>query len=445
MTRAEGIGPNVTWVPYGGTNGEDYLAARVGGQLVHRNGKGWYRAGGSDGSVNVTVTEDELTLIRRCAPNHDIWPEHFELAGYGPPPEEQPPLDAYPEQMAGLEATGWEKVDLRPWLYGTPPDDRPTLASRADGQPILYPGKVHAFNGEPESGKSWCAQHICAQLLQSHQDVTYLDFEDGPGSVVARLLALGVDPLEVGGYFHYHRLDQPFTLEAAVVLDQALAYSPPTIVVLDGMTEAMGLCGLDPYNNPDVAKFWAQIPRRAVRTGAAVILIDHVVKDGETRGRWAIGAQHKMAAIDGAAFTIQAVKPFGRGIEGKAKLIITKDRPGHLRSHAAGQTIAEFTLTSWPDDKVTATLEAPAATGDSFEPTVLMERVSRYVELNPAMSKRAIREAVKGDNNAIDLALELLVNRGHITTEDGPRRAVLHHPTNPYREHPTTTDNNDDI
>ena len=60
---------------------------------------------------------------------------------------------------------------------------------------------------------------------------------------------------------------------------------------MDGITEAMSLHGLQLQDNNDVARFMVMLPRRFARTGAAALLIDHVTKDRETRGRYAIGAQ----------------------------------------------------------------------------------------------------------------------------------------------------------
>jgi hypothetical protein len=48
-----------------------------------------------------------------------------------------------------------------------------------------------------------------------------------------------------------------------------------------------------------VASWLELLPRWAARLGAAVLVLDHVVKNVETRGRWATGSQHKLAGLDG--------------------------------------------------------------------------------------------------------------------------------------------------
>lgn len=326
----------------------------------------------------------------------------------------------------------WLRVDLAPIIDGGWQPPQPAHLTRTDGKALLYAGAVHTFNGEPESMKSWCAQLACLQVVQGPGWALYLDFEDTADSVVRRLLAMGATRDQLLERFDYRRVDEPLTPEAAAIFEEALACQP-SLVVLDGVTEAMGLLGLDPYSNPDVAKFWALIPRRASRAGATVVLLDHVVKSTEARGRWAIGAQHKLAAVDGAAFTFTTLRPFGAGRTGEARIELAKDRPGQLRGYTAGHTVAHLKLVSDPDGGVSATVEAPAEHGDDFRPVTLMERVSRYVELHPGVSKHTVETAVNGRNEWKRVALDLLAAEGYVDVVRGPRAAMLVSSLKPFR------------
>jgi hypothetical protein len=58
-----------------------------------------------------------------------------------------------------------------------------------------------------------------------------------------------------------------------------------TLAVIDGVTEAMSLLGLNPYDNTETAAFFAQLSRPLAEGGAAVVRLDHVVKDREDRRR----------------------------------------------------------------------------------------------------------------------------------------------------------------
>ena len=343
------------------------------------------------------------------------------------------------------EPTGWERLDLAAILNGDIPTDLPDLYPRSDDQPLLYQGKVHSFNGEPESGKSWCALAAAVWALTRGRTVTYLDFEDNPASIVGRLIALGATPDDVLHRFHYHRIDQPYNLDASLVLDQALDVAAPTLAVLDGITEAMNLCGLDPYGNTDVAKFWAIIPRRLARTGAAVVLIDHVTKSRDERGKWAIGAQHKMAAIDGAAFGFETSQPFGRNRHGVARVTIRKDRPGHLRQHANGDNIGEFHLAS-TEGHVDAWIAPPPepASDGKWRPTALMERVSRHIELHPRCSRTEVETEVSGKSEWIRRAITVLLDEAHLDeVVKGNRRHELTS-VKPFRDTSNTPQNPED-
>ena len=231
--------------------------------------------------------------------------------------------------------------------------------------------------------------------------------------MIRRLNALGAHDTDLVDGLAYLRPATPFTVEAGASFAGLAADNRPTLVVVDGVTEAMALHGLNSYENGDVARWWPQIPRLFARTGAAVVLVDHVVKDRETRGRWALGAGHKMAAIDGAAFTFDLTRPFAREAVGTARITISKDRPGHLRQHARAGFIAEFRRESWPDGKVTATLEprrrfpADRAHGEDLP---LHRGASRHVQ-------RGVLAAVPGDDKAKALAIEILPVEGSITVE----------------------------
>jgi len=371
----------------------------------------------------------EAGVVPADPPEWRSWQRYQPLGGGWVWPEDLPEVPEEAEEVL----TGWERVDLGPVLAGEIVTVEPSMLKRTDGVALLYPGKAHAFNGEPESLKSWVVQVGAAEVLLDGGVVMYLDFEDGPEGVAERMRALGVPVDALVERFHYHRLDQPLTLEARAVIYGEIEAAGATLGVIDGVTEAMALCGLDPYGNSDVAKFWAALVRPVVKTGAACALIDHVIKDREGRGRWAIGAQHKMAAVDGAAFMVECTKPFGRGRDGVTRITITKDRPGHLRRHAVGGVMAELYLRSDPDGGVFADLRPPVST-DEWRPTALMERVSKYVEANPGVSKNTVVGSLKGSRTHLTVALQWLVTDGFIGVEEGPRRTHQLTSLKPFRE-----------
>ncbi|MGI8517658.1 MAG: hypothetical protein ACR2ME_04865, partial [Acidimicrobiia bacterium] len=149
------------------------------------------------------------------------------------------------------------------------------------------------------------------------------------------------------------------------------------------------------------------------------------------RGRYAIGAQAKLAGIDGAAYSINVTKPFGRGMVGQADIRLTKDRLGYVSEHAEDEHRTIATVEAVSDyETVTITLKPPG----EFIPTILMEKVADALLANPRMSQKQIRTNVSGNTNWKLKALHQLVARGYVTTEPGPRGAILHTLIHPYRD-----------
>jgi hypothetical protein len=327
--------------------------------------------------------------------------------------------------------TSWGSVDLGALLDGDELEEPPTMLRRTDAVPLLYAGKIHSLGAEPEAGKGWTALSAAVEVLSAGGHVWYFDFEDGPAAIVARLLSLGASPEAIRSQFYYVRPDEPLSETAWRDLASALE-QPPKLAVIDGVTEASVMHGLEISSNEDAAKWIELLPRPLARAGCAVLQLDHVVKDKDARGRYAIGAQHKLAGVD-VAYAIEVVEPFGRGLDGSARLIINKDRPGYVRQHAVGKRIAEMRFLSRPDGAVDVRLDPPEQRSASFRPTVLMERMSLAIEANPGLSKNGIRGAVRGKNEHKDLALELLLAEDYVRVK--PEGQSHHHfSIRPYRE-----------
>ena len=328
----------------------------------------------------------------------------------------------------------WAKVDLAPVLQGADIDRPPEVCARTDGTCLFYRGKVNAINAEPEALKTWLGLHACVQQMGLGQPAMFVDFEDTARTVVARLRALGATDEMIETLFVYVRPDTPATSEIVADLPGLGA----TVAVIDGITEAMTLHGLDLKDNADIARFADLLPRPLARMGVAVIEVDHVAKSRESRGRWALGGQHKLSAIDGVAYSVEMVRPFGRGMTGLAKLTVSKDRPGHVRPASAfGKTAGEIHLDSDPiDGSVRIRIEPVAATeqGEVWRPTRYMQKVSVYLERAGEQTINAVRRDLKGRAEYVTAAIHQLVAEGFVARRDGPKNSVLVSSIKPYRE-----------
>jgi hypothetical protein len=338
--------------------------------------------------------------------------------------------------------SSWSPIDLSAVIDGSYSPPRPTVGNRIDGVSLFYKGRVHAVVGDSESGKTWLVLAVACDELAAGNAVLYVDFEDDEGGIAGRLLALGAHPDAIRDRFAYIRPDEPINGEGNHdELAEIVVALTPTFAVLDGITEGMTLHGLDLRDNTDVAVFGQLLPRWLAAQGPAVAGCDHVVKDREGRGRYALGGVHKLNAINGAQYVLENRQPFGIGVTGRSGVYITKDRPGQLRRHAlpAGEGRHWFAdLIVEPIDPSapaypTARLIAPQPIGD-WRPTVLMARVSEALtKAGRPLGVRDVLDRVQGKRDTdIRRALAALVDDGYVQVDDGPRGAKLHTLVKPF-------------
>jgi hypothetical protein len=341
-----------------------------------------------------------------------------------------------------LQEDSWTPVNLSDALDGGDGVAPPRVMGRSDGVFMLYPGRVHMCAGEPEAGKSWVALAAAADaMLERGEHVFYVDYEDNARGIVSRLLAMGVPDYLILECFHYIRPDRKIDTTARTSIRNLAEASSPALVIVDGVTEAMTMEGLDLDNNSDAAEFYSRLPRYlsalpgATAEGPAVMMIDHVPKNKEGRAdRYSIGAQHKLAGLDGVMFVCKVVVAFSPGHSGYSQLVITKDRHGLVKEHCGrGGVIAEMHIMG---DRQAVSVEfrppesmpqlAPRAEDGTPRPTAMMGRLWRYINANPGVHGRNIRDQVTGSSRAKGEALQALVSDGWIRAEEGPRRSTLY-------------------
>ncbi len=170
-----------------------------------------------------------------------------------------------------------------------------------------------------------------------------------------------------------------------------------------------------------------------------MLSLDHVTKDREGRGRYALGAVHKLNAVDGAAFVLKNRATFGIGRIGRSTVLLAKDRPGQLRGHAQASAgslhwLADLVLVSHQGLTVDASLEPPAdRTDDDFRLTVLKGRVADALAgATTPLSVRDVLERVTGKQEATRKALACLIDEGFVVVDNGPRGARLHRLVKPF-------------
>jgi DNA-binding transcriptional ArsR family regulator len=332
----------------------------------------------------------------------------------------------------GLEVTSWAPVDLTEALDGATPPPAEILA-RTDGLNLLYAGKIHYFIGESESCKTWAAALAAMDVITAGGMVLWIDYEDEAATLVERLRALGATREQITGGVHYIHPEEATQLKdgritaGGVQFGELLAAHPYRLAVIDGVTEGMTTEGLDPVGT-DSAAIWARrLAKRIAAHGAAVVSLDHVPKgnhDGPTK--YALGSQHKIAGLTGAAYVFEVRRSFHRAtsenpeVNGEVVIKVSKDRPGHVRAGAVGfekvKPIAVMELTAYPDGGVTGRLLPPdqVTTGP---PEKLMTAIADQLDYTDGLSGRQVVEALGGKAETIRAALKYMTEAGLVTVQ----------------------------
>lgn len=176
------------------------------------------------------------------------------------------------------------------------------------------------------------------------------------------------------------------------------------------------------------------------RSGAAVLALDHVIKDTGDRGRYPIGAQHTLSGVDGGAYRLEVVVRFRKDHVGSSRLKVAKDRPGHVRPHTSTyDRIAVFVLDSTDPARTVAELVPPETPGtpkpDADVDPEVAEAASRHLEaVGKKLSVATVRTALKKRGATVSENLEWLFINDYVTRHDqGKGKPKLYAHKAPYR------------
>ena len=308
----------------------------------------------------------------------------------------------------------WELINLR--HIGERPTVKPTLHG------ILYPGQRHLFSGPPESAKTLAAYILALEEVRAGGTVVLIDFEMGMWDARDRLRDLAATDDE---------LDRILYIEPETPADESTAREivdryAPTLVIVDATAGAFRLQGLDDSRRGDVERFGALLVDPFFARGVGVLLLDHVVKNADNRNGFAIGSERKQGIVQ-VHIGFDAVAKISRGGHGLYKLRVHKDRSGWLRRPTWG----ELELRSDPVTHAIVWEFKPAVESDpdepaEFRPTVLMERVSIFLEVQvEPVSQTAVETSVQGKAAFVRQAIDCLVREGWANESRGPRDARL--------------------
>lgn len=255
----------------------------------------------------------------------------------------------YAEERAqkALEAaqtgrSSWAPADLTDVLDPAYTPPMPSIFRRTDGRALFYAGKVNEIHGTDGDGKTMVGLAAVTETLLEGGSVLYIDHEESPSVIVSRLRLYGV-PIEA----IRHGLDyvQPEGTPAPSDLS-ALEAEGYALVVIDTVNESIStLTGGDSNNSDDVTR-WHSLIRPFARSGACVLVIDHITKDA-ANPLYPIGSQAKRAGYKGLVHLLEAPKSGGllEGGQCHLRLKLAKGNSGGL-GLKRGALAAEFHLDS---------------------------------------------------------------------------------------------------
>lgn len=360
---------------------------------------------------------------------------------------------------ANKTSSSWRFEDLTQLASGVELPPTPTVFQREDGQGLFYRGAVNDLHGEPGCGKSMIAQIAAAQELRQGHDVIYIDYEDSARNVVKRLLLLGVTGEAIVAHFHYVRPSaKPSSPTSLDGWRETLDYADTaTLTVIDGVTSCLAYAGLDSNSGDDIAAWYNTIPRLISACGPAVVLIDHVVKSKDNRGRYAGGSMQKLALIDGISYSVNMTKPVGKGVRGTIVIKSGKDRISEIEEHCAVswdsngshlREAARIEINSTNPKLMHVTIARPNMMPSDEttrqrgleRPTGLMEKISRIVENAPEEPNQTeIIELLKDDGSSarkttVLTAINRLLEGEWISNRSGRNNRNIYASVRPYRQ-----------
>lgn len=226
---------------------------------------------------------------------------------------------------------------------------------------LIYAKRLHSLSSEPGDGKTLCALWAALEVGRQDRPVLYLDAENGPALIAERLEELGAEPDGLDEWFHYHPAPEiSLDADSLAALRATIENVRPALAVFDSLPDFLALAGLDENSAGDVTRWILKVPQLIKDAGCAVLLLDHVTKSVEGRGRYARGSGAKLAKMD-VAWSLSRTMPFDRERVGEITLSLRKDREAYLptrQKFSVGGGEAGLVFA-----RSTGTIEEPGADG----------------------------------------------------------------------------------
>lgn len=271
---------------------------------------------------------------------------------------------------------------------GLPDPPAPALARRTDGHALFYAGQLNLLFGDPESGKTFICLAAAVEALNLGRSVLVVDLDhNGPAATIDRLLMLGAPITALADLDRFRYVEPEDAAHLMAVVAAAVAWRP-AVVVVDSIGELLPVFGYSSNSPDEFTLINSRVLKPLAMAGAAVVGIDHLAKNTDSRASGPTGTAAKKRAVGGVSIRVVCKDAFTPGRGGKASLTIHKDRHGGLRQHCpppdGGEAYAgTFVLEAQPDGSTTWHIAAPAL-GDRAPSAVDEQDVAALSALDPA-------------------------------------------------------------
>ncbi|MDT5225704.1 MAG: hypothetical protein QOG19_3111 [Mycobacterium sp.] len=215
---------------------------------------------------------------------------------------------------------------------------------------LFYSGEFNLIFGDTESGKTWLCLAAVASVLTEGGKAAIIDLDhNGAPSIISRLQQFGI-PDDVLVDQNRFRLAEPVhDLELKELVTDLLVFRAD-VVTIDSLGEVLPLFRANSNNADDFTVVHTTVIKPLALNGAAVLVIDHLAKNQDSRSQGPTGTMAKSRAVGGLSVRVTAERPFKPGEGGTAKLELFKDRHGGVRkqfpSSEPKPVIGTFTLTA---------------------------------------------------------------------------------------------------
>lgn len=252
---------------------------------------------------------------------------------------------------------------------------------------VLLCERVHSIHAGAGMGKTWMMLWIVLQVIEQGLRVILFDMENGRRIIAERLKQLGADPEKLDELLHYYSAPSLDPVRYEVLLEEV----EPALVVFDSWINFLASDGLDENVSNDIASWAVNYTHPARNRGSAVLLLDHVPKEGQSSR----GSGRKKDEVD-VQWSLRNPFSFDRDMVGRLILHREKDREGWLPQDigfSVGGGDAGFVF-----ERSSGTVEVPAEDGLKPSESKALEALRGMPEMSATTGdweKRACTYGVK--------------------------------------------------